>query len=76
MPRYYFDLKDGNSLKADEEGVELSDDDDARDQALEMLGDIIRYKHDESRELSITGCQADRRELFTATLSLQVKWHR
>ena len=36
MPRYYFHVRDGDSLRKDREGVELPDVEAARARALEM----------------------------------------
>ena len=42
MPRYHFDLESDRELYRDERGSEMSDDDTARDEALLVLGDIVR----------------------------------
>jgi hypothetical protein len=41
MPRYYFNIADGSGLVLDEEGVELSDDGQARATALKGARDIV-----------------------------------
>jgi len=41
MPRYYFDLKDGRE-SLDEVGVELTDIDAARKQAVTFSGEVLR----------------------------------
>jgi len=41
MPRYYFNLKDGRE-SLDEVGVELTDIDAARKQALTFSGEVLR----------------------------------
>jgi hypothetical protein len=42
MKRYYFDLRDGNSLARDEEGVELPDIQAAQEKAARSLADMAR----------------------------------
>jgi hypothetical protein len=40
MPRYYFDVQDGNSLVVDDEGTELLDIEDAQMEAAETLANM------------------------------------
>ena len=42
MPRYYFDLLDGDILAVDEEGLELPDSQAARAEADKSLADMAR----------------------------------
>jgi hypothetical protein len=42
MPRYFFDLDDGDRVTPDAEGTELADKQAARSQALHMLGEIAK----------------------------------
>jgi hypothetical protein len=42
MPRYYFDLRDGDELAVDEEGVELRDIDLVQEEAARSLADMAR----------------------------------
>jgi hypothetical protein len=42
MPRYYFDLLDGDDLALDEEGLELSDLRDVQAEAAKSLADVAR----------------------------------
>ncbi len=42
MPRYHFDLKSDLQLFRDEKGSEMLDDEAAREEAIMMLGDIVR----------------------------------
>jgi hypothetical protein len=42
MPRYYFDLRDGDDLAVDEEGVELQDIELVREEAARSLADMAR----------------------------------
>lgn len=42
MPRYYFDTIQNSLSFRDEEGLELADVEEARDEALKALGEIVR----------------------------------
>jgi hypothetical protein len=42
MPRYYFDLLDGNDLYPDDEGLELPSIEAARQEAAHSLADLLR----------------------------------
>jgi hypothetical protein len=40
MPLYYFDIDDGNRLYPDDEGLELPDDEAAREEARNAIGEM------------------------------------
>jgi hypothetical protein len=42
MPRYFFDLKDGEELICDEEGLELNSIQAAQAEAAKSLADMVR----------------------------------
>jgi hypothetical protein len=42
MPYYFFDTDDGNTLFRDEVGLELADDQAARDQGSMAIGELAR----------------------------------
>ena len=42
MPRYYFDLRDGDELAADDEGMELSSLERVQEEAARSLADMAR----------------------------------
>jgi hypothetical protein len=42
LKRYYFDLRDGNALAPDEEGVELPDIESVQEEAALSLADMAR----------------------------------
>jgi hypothetical protein len=42
MPRYYFDLRDGEDLAVDEEGMELRDIATVQEEAARSLADMAR----------------------------------
>lgn len=43
MPRYYFHTENGDRVR-DDQGEELADLDAARNEALTVLGEILRYR--------------------------------
>ena len=57
MPRFYFDVRDGDRSTHDDEGVELVGIEEARDEATRALGEIardaLRLSGSLRRELSI-----------------------
>jgi len=76
MPRYYFDIDDGEHRTYDETGHEFIGREAAREQAIAVLPNIARdmllngdrrdfvsYVRDETGNL-----------IFTATLSLTARW--
>jgi flagellar hook-associated protein FlgK len=73
VPRYFFDIEDGARTFVDKEGTELDDVEDARDEALETLGEIAKDKLPENdrRDFVLTVREGGRKVL-TATLSLRV----
>ena len=44
MPRFYFDVRDGDRFTHDDEGVELVGIEAARDEATRALGEIARER--------------------------------
>lgn len=42
MPRYYFDINDGRQVWIDSAGADLANLNEAREQAIALLPDIIR----------------------------------
>jgi len=42
MPRYHFDLRDGDAFVLDEEGTELPDIESAQMEAAEFLSDTVK----------------------------------
>lgn len=42
MARYFFDMRDGDDVRADEEGIELPTIDAVRDEAAHSLADMAR----------------------------------
>jgi hypothetical protein len=72
--RYYFDMLDGVELKADELGVEFSDDHTALVEALRGLRDWAHDSIDQpgSRDLTLV-VREDRREIGRLRVRLEIE---
>ena len=69
MPRYFFSTANGHYLR-DEEGDMLSDDDAARDMAVDILSEILpsqRRQLGEGGRYSIVVTSEDRAEIYEIT---------
>ena len=53
MPRYFFDLTNGDGLVRDEEGLELADQAQAREVAVSSARDVAASEIREGREVSL-----------------------
>ena len=55
MPRYFFDVRDGDGTFIDDVGVELQDMDSAVREARKTLGDMLRdaLREEEGSDLSL-----------------------
>jgi len=72
MGRYFFDLRDGDSFVADEDGTELDGAEDARAQVRQALPAIAaqHIRNDGDRaEFEMTVRDASGQEVMRATLS-------
>ena len=76
MPKFFFDIYDGERNFRDDEGSDLSDREAARVQALSVISDIARDNSpDGDRRDFITDIRDETgRVIFTATLSLVARW--
>ena len=76
MPRFFFDVDDGEHRFQDDEGVELADDQEARTKAISVLPDIARevVPEDDRRAFVSKVRDATGRTIFMATLSFVAKW--
>jgi len=74
MPRYFFDIRDGDRNTRDSEGTELADLKAALSEAQETLGDLARDKlPDGNHREFVIGVRDDvGAEVFTATLTLRI----
>ena len=71
MPRYFFNVHDGEYLP-DEDGTELVDIYSAQAEAIKLCGSLVRelgVKFWDHGEWKLEVCGADRRLLFTLTLT-------
>ena len=76
MPRFFFDIDDGEHRLQDDDGVELADDQEARMKAISVLPDIAReVLPDGDRRIFVSKVRdATGRTIFMATLSFVAKW--
>jgi hypothetical protein len=76
MPRFFFDIDDGEERSTDLNGVELPDLAEARKNAIAILPDLAREElPDGDRRVFV--CQArdeSGKVVFIATLSLVAEW--
>jgi hypothetical protein len=72
MPRYYFDLTDGQDQYTDEDGEELRDDREARSCARAVLTDNVGRSCGADGEINVR-VRDDNGVRFTAKLSISVE---
>ena len=71
MPRYFFNLNDGQKIIPDLEGTELPDDDSARAHAAQVARELARNREEETRSWRLAVCDAQgtlRFELLFASM--------
>jgi hypothetical protein len=71
MPRFYFDLLDGEKTHVDAHGDDLHSDNEARNCARAMLADQINKSGDADADMRVTVRDASGPR-FQATLSVKV----
>ncbi len=59
MPRYFFNLNDGQKIIPDLEGTELPDDDAARAHAVQVARELARNRERETRSWRLAVCDAE-----------------
>jgi hypothetical protein len=59
MPRYFFNLNDGQKIIPDLEGTELPDDDSARAHAVQVARELARNRERETRSWRLAVCDAE-----------------
>ena len=76
MPRFYFDIADGENSVRDTDGIDLSGLDEARKEALRVLPDVAREVMPDGDNRNIVARVRDEsgRFVFQATLSLTAEW--
>ena len=77
MPRYYFDTDDGRRKIADEEGSDLSDRQQAREEAINIVLEFARdgSLDDHQRTVLCKVRNEDGALIVTASLSLTAEWN-
>ena len=75
MPRFFFDLYDGDELARDTEGFELQPE-EARKQAIASLAEIAQDEmpDGDERDFTVRVRDEDGHVIFEATLSLRAHW--
>ena len=76
MPRYFFDIDDGDTCSPDDEGLDLNGPWEAREKAIDVLPDVARdVLPDGNRRDMITSVRDETgMVLFRAKLSLVAEW--
>lgn len=76
MPRYHFDIDDGQREIIDDDGKELSSPDAAQEEALTLLTSFARaaLNGDGSRNVRVTVRNDTGDVVYTATMTLRSKW--
>jgi len=59
MPRYFFNLTDGQKIIPDLEGTEQQDDDSARAHAVQVARELARNRERETRSWRLAVCDAE-----------------
>jgi hypothetical protein len=74
MPRYYFDVRDGEKLTTDGEGLEMEGFDAARNEAVRSLPELAKDElpDGDSREFEVV-VRDDRGPVLRASLSFAVE---
>lgn len=77
MPRYFFDLHDGDEVQRDDTGTEFSSLDEVRREAMRLLPNIAREEipeHSNCRSFVVLVTDEDERPVYSATLSYTGLW--
>ena len=76
MPRFFFEMIDGDTQFPDTEGTELTDAAAAREEALRALGERVHYElpDGDRREFIVRVLDDQAEPVVTATLSLRVTY--
>jgi hypothetical protein len=76
MPRYFFDIDDGEIVTEDDEGLEVDGLAMARDRAIAVLPNIARdvLPDGDRRTFIVTVRNTDGANVFQATLVFEARW--
>ena len=75
MPRFYFDIRSGDTFTPDEEGVEFANTKEARSDASQTLGEMINdaMPNGEHCEMAVEVRGPDKRALFKLKITFEVE---
>lgn len=78
MPRYFFDIFDGDVLSPDDTGMDCESDLHARDQAIDALPDMAREELPDGaqRTMWVKIRDGTGSPIFEASLELKSRWLR
>ena len=71
MPLYYFDVSNG-SEESDDDGIELAGLDEARSQAVQLIGEMLRFDGNpvwDGHGLKLVVSDASRSPLFSVNVT-------
>jgi hypothetical protein len=76
MPRFFFDIDDGDRTYRDDEGLDFPNAEAARDNAVSALPDIARdaMPDGERRDFLVTMRDESGTPIFRASLTLRTEW--
>jgi len=76
MPRYFFDVFDGEKLVRDETGIELAGLEEVRIAAIDALPDIARDElpDGDQRQFWVQARDEENRVVFKASLDFKAEW--
>jgi hypothetical protein len=76
MPRFFFDVSDGQKVTRDQIGLDLSDIDSVRREAIDALPDIAREQLPDGDEAVFAVQARDESGIivFKATLNFRIEW--
>jgi hypothetical protein len=74
MPLFYFDIRQGLSFTADEEGMEFPDLDTAEREAAEAVAEIGRDRlpRGDARDITLEVCNEHRQRVLTVRLRMEI----
>jgi hypothetical protein len=74
MPRFYFDVREGQSFISDDEGLEFPSLEMAEQEAIEAAAGIgkDRLPRGDTREVTVEVCNERRQRVLTVKISLEI----
>ena len=76
MPRFFFDIINAEDFTPDNFGIELDDDEEARQQAISLLPEIAREElpNGDFHAFTVKARNEDGTVVYEASLTLTGKW--